>query len=110
VKYPNFEFENSGANDDFVKGSPDIVVDDHISQAQGTVVVESCPFKCGTIKLPPNIAFQVHLLSQLEAHQGNDLNMFNQIIECVKKHAAHHCVHFATLKIMSRQQLLKKLS
>jgi hypothetical protein len=55
VIYPNIEFENSGANDDFVEGSPDTTVVDHISQAQGTVVVESCPFNRGTIKLPPII-------------------------------------------------------
>jgi hypothetical protein len=61
-------------------------------------------------KLPPNIANQVHLLSQLQAHQGNNLNMFNQIMECVKKHATHHRVNFATLEIMSRQQFLKELS
>ncbi len=60
--------------------------------------------------MPSDIAFQVHLLSQLQAHQVNDLNMFNQIMECVKKHAAHQCVNFATLEIMSRQQLLKELS
>ncbi len=57
VNYPNIEFENLGANDDFVKGSPDTVIVDHMSQAQGTVVVETCPFKCGTIELPPDIAF-----------------------------------------------------
>jgi hypothetical protein len=68
MNYPNIEFENLGANDDFVEGSPDTALVDHISQAQGTVVVESCPFKCGTIKLPPYIAVQVHLLSQLQAH------------------------------------------
>jgi hypothetical protein len=32
---------------------------------------------CNTIRLPPNIAFQVHLLSQMNEHRGNDLNMFN---------------------------------
>ncbi len=89
-------------NDDFVEGSPDSAVVNHISQAQRTIVVESCPFKCGTITLPPGIAFQVHLLSQLQAPPGNDLNMFNQIMECVKKHAAHHCVNFSTLEIMLR--------
>ncbi len=63
-----------------------------------------------TIKLPPNIAFQVHLLSQLHAQQGNELNLFNQLLECVKKHAAYHGINFATLEIMSRQHLLKELS
>jgi hypothetical protein len=63
VNYPNIEFENSGASDDFVKGSPDTAVIYHIFQAQGSVVAES--FKRGTLILPPNIAFQVHLVSQL---------------------------------------------
>ncbi len=35
VNHLNIEFENSGANDDFVEGSPDTTVVDHISQAQG---------------------------------------------------------------------------
>ncbi len=34
--------------------------------------------------LPPDIAFQVHLLSQMDEHRGNDLNMFNEVIQCVK--------------------------
>ncbi len=102
VNYPNIELENSGANDDFFEGSPDTMVVDQISQAQGTVVVESCPFKRGTIKFLPDIAFQVHLLSQFQAHQGNDLNTFNQIMECVKNHDALPCINFATLEIMSR--------
>ncbi len=110
VNYFNIEFENLGGNHDFVEGFPDTVVVDHISQAQETIVVESYPFKRGTKKSPPGIAFQVHLLSQLQAHQRNDLNMFNQIVECVKKHAVYHRVNFATLAIMSRQQLLIELS
>jgi hypothetical protein len=85
MNHPNIKFKNLGGDDDFVEGSPDTAVFDYISQAQGTIVVESCPFKLGTIKLPPNIAFQVHLLSQLQARQGNDLNKFNQVMECVKK-------------------------
>jgi hypothetical protein len=68
VNYPNIEFENLGEYDDFVKGTPDTAVFDHISQAQGTIVVESCPFKCGTIKFPPVITFQLHLLSHLQVH------------------------------------------
>ncbi len=100
MNYPNIELENLGATDDFVEGSQDTAVVDHISQAQGIVVVESCPFKCGTLILPPDIGFQVHLLSQLQAHQGNNLNTFNHIMECVKNCAAHHRVKFATLENM----------
>jgi hypothetical protein len=104
VNYPTIEFENLGANDDFFKGSPDTAVVDHICQAQGTIVAESILFMHGTLKLPPNIAFQVHLLSQLQAHRVNDLNMINQKMKSVRKHAAYHCVNFATLEIKSRQQ------
>ncbi len=110
VNYPTIEFENLGANDDFFKGSPDTAVVDHICQAQGTIVAESILFMHGTLKLPPNIAFQVHLLSQLQAHRVNDLNMINQKMKSVRKHAAYHCVNFATLEIKSRQQWLKELS
>jgi hypothetical protein len=35
VNYPNFEFENLGANDDFVEGGPDTAIVNHIPQAQG---------------------------------------------------------------------------
>jgi hypothetical protein len=57
-----------GANDDFVKGSPDTAVVDHISQAQGILVVESFSFKRSTFKLHPDIDFQFHLSSQFQAH------------------------------------------
>ncbi len=43
-------------------------------------VIEEFPFHRNTICLPPDIAFQVHLLSQMNEHRGNDLNMFNEII------------------------------
>jgi len=39
MNYPNIEFENLGANDNFVEVSLDIAVVDHIYQPQGTVVV-----------------------------------------------------------------------
>ncbi len=110
MNYLNIDFDNSGAIDNFFEGSPDTMVVDHISQAWGTIVFESCPFTRGDLKLPPNIAFQVHLLSQVQAHCGNDLNMFKQITKCIKKHAAYHCINFATLEILSRRRVLNKLS
>ncbi len=68
------------------------------------------PFQRNTIWLPPDIAFQVHLMCQLNKHWGNDLNMFHEIITCMKSHAVHHNVDFSTLQILSRKQLVKLLT
>ncbi len=63
-----------------------------------------------TICLPPDIAFQVHLLSQMNTHRGNDLNMFNEVIQCVKAHAIHYNMDYTTLQILSRKQLVHLLT
>ena len=58
-------------------------VDDQINTNDYSVtdpVIEKCSFQRNTICLPPDIAFQVHLLSQMNTHRGNDLNMFNEVI------------------------------
>jgi hypothetical protein len=58
-------------------------VDDQINTNDDSVtdsVIEKCSFQRNTICLPPDIAFQVHLLSQMYTHRGIDLNMFNEII------------------------------
>ncbi len=39
-------------------------------------VIEKCSFQRNAILLPPDIAFQVHLLSQMNEHRGNDLTCF----------------------------------
>ena len=57
--------------------------DDQINTNDDSVtdpVIEKYPFQRNTICLPPHIAFQVHLLSQMNEHRGNDLNMFNEAI------------------------------
>ncbi len=43
-------------------------------------VIEKCSFQRNTICLPPDIAFQVHLLTQVNTHRENDLDMFNEVI------------------------------
>jgi hypothetical protein len=73
-------------------------------------VIKKCSFQRNTIQLPPDIAFQVHLISQLNKHCGNDLSMFNQIIQCIKAHAVHHDVDFDTLQILSHKQLVQFLT
>jgi hypothetical protein len=58
-------------------------VDDQINTNVYSVtdpVIEKCSFQRNTISLPPDIAFQVHLLSQMNTHRGNYLDMFNKVI------------------------------
>ena len=53
-------------------------VDDQINTNNDSVtshVIEKCSFQRNTICLPPDIAFQVHLLSQMNTHRGDDLNI-----------------------------------
>jgi hypothetical protein len=58
-------------------------VDDQINTNDDSVtdpVIENCSFHRNTICLPPDIAFQVHLLSQMNTRRGNDLSMLNEVI------------------------------
>ncbi len=73
-------------------------------------MIEKCPFQGNAICLPPDIVFQIHLLSKMNNHRGNDINMLNEIIQCVKAHALHHRVDFTTLQILSRKQLVQVLT
>jgi hypothetical protein len=43
-------------------------------------VIKKCSFQRNIICLPPEIAFQVHLLSQMNEYRGNYLNIFNEVI------------------------------
>ncbi len=49
-------------------------------------------------------------MSQMNEHRGNDLNMFNEIITCIKKHAIHHAVDYTTLQNLSQKQLVELLT
>ncbi len=65
-----------------------------------------CSFRWNTICLPPDIAFQVHLLSQMNEHRGNDLNMFNQVVRC-KANSVHFNVDY--MQILPSKQLVQLL-
>ncbi len=73
-------------------------------------IIEKCPFQRNTICLPPDIAFQIHLFSKMNNHRGNDMNVFNEVVQCVKAHALHYRVDFTTLQILSRKQLAQVLT
>jgi hypothetical protein len=58
-------------------------VDDQINTNDDSVtgpVIGKFSFQRNTICLPPDIAFQVHLLSEMNEHRGIDLDMFNEVI------------------------------
>jgi hypothetical protein len=58
-------------------------VDDQINTNEDSItdpVIEKRCFQRNTICLPPDMALQVHLLSQMNTHRGNDLNMFHEVI------------------------------
>jgi hypothetical protein len=69
------------------------------------IIIEKCSFLRNSFRLPPDVAFQVHCLRVMSQHRGNDLNMFNQVRQCVYGHALHHSVDFRRLHVMSRDQL-----
>ncbi len=106
------ELENSNVNYsgfDIDLSTPQSTDDELITDDTPTAphVIKKCSFQRNTIRLLPDITFQVHLISQLNEHRGNDLNMFNQIIQCIKAHAVHHDVDYTTLQILSCKQLVQ---
>ncbi len=72
----------------------------------GNILIKKCSFLRKSFCLPPDVAFPVHCLSVISQHRGNDLNMFNQVMQCVSGHALHQNVDFKMLHVMSRDQLL----
>jgi hypothetical protein len=43
-------------------------------------------------------------------HRGKDMNMFNEVVQCIKVHALHYRVDFTTLQMLSREQLAQVLT
>jgi hypothetical protein len=84
--------------------------DDNNHNTTTEPIIEKCTFLRNTIRLPPDIAFQVHLMSTMNEHRGNNLNMYNEVVQCVKAHAVHHNVDFKSLHTLSRMQLVRTLT
>jgi hypothetical protein len=72
----------------------------------GDILIEKCSFLRNSFPLPTDVVFQVHCLSVISQHRGNDLNMFNQVMQCVSGHALHQNVDFRTIHVMSRDHFL----
>ena len=72
----------------------------------GDILIKKCSFLRNSFRLPPDDAFQVHCLSVISQHRGNDLNMFDQVMQYLSGHALHRNIDFRTIHVMSRDQLL----
>ena len=72
----------------------------------GNILIKKCSFSRNSFRLPPDVGFQVHCLSVISQHRGNDLNMFNQVMQCVSGHALHQNIDFRTIHVMFRDHLL----
>ena len=80
VRYADFEdadYSHDNDNHDFI---PVHGIDN--------IIIEKCSFLRNSFQLPLDVAFQVHCLSKISQHRGNDLYMFN-VIQCVSGHALH---------------------
>ncbi len=92
----NQELEMNPTGEEQVRGSGCVSAVDAVNRSSPArdlsldnmpMTIERCWFQRKSIFLPPDIAFQVHLASVLKQHQGNDLNMFKEITECISTHA-----------------------
>jgi len=61
LEYSNVNYAGFDSN----AGDEMNIIDDRIPVLP---VIEKCTFQRNTIRLPPDIAFQVHLMSQLNKH------------------------------------------
>ena len=101
VRYADFDdtdYSHDNDNHDFI---PVHGIDD--------IIIEKCSFLRNSFRLPPDVVFQVHCLSVISQHRGSNLNMFNQVIQCISGHVLHQGIDFRTLHVMSPDQLLQYL-
>ncbi len=77
------ELENSNVNHsgfDIDLSAPESAVDElNIDETSTAPVIEKCSFQRNTIQLMPDIAFQVHLMSQMNEHK-DALNHLGRIL------------------------------
>jgi hypothetical protein len=46
----------------------------------------------------------------MNTHRGNDLTIFDEVIQCVKAHDIHYNLDYTMLQILSRKQLVQLLT
>ena len=98
LQYTDFDDANYSQDNDNYECFPVVGV--------GDILIQKCSFLRNSFRLPPDVAFQVHCLSVISQHRGNNLNMFNQVMQCVSGHALHQNIDFRTIYVMSREQLI----
>jgi len=71
---------------------------------------ELCPFIRRSLHLPPDLLFQVNLMHDLSHHRGNDLNLQDNVLQCLKLHAIRNNIDFKTMHIYTRERLIRILT
>ncbi len=83
---------------------------DNNNNDEATPRVETCSFQRQRIRLLPDIFFQVQLMHDLSTHRGNDLNLQDDVLQCIKTHVITHNVDFKTIQILPQKTLIKYLT
>ena len=94
LRYAGFDDADYSQDNDHYDCFPVVGVDD--------ILIKNCSFLRNSFRLPPDVAFQVHCLSVISQHRGNNLKIFDQVMQCVSGHALHQNVNFRTIHVMSR--------
>lgn len=106
------------ANEDIINNNDifDVTFDDASVGGDDTMnetnhnQLELCPFIRRSINLPPDLLFQVNLMHDLSHHRGNDLNLQDNVLQCLKSHATRNNIDFKTMHIYTRQRLIRILT
>ena len=108
---------NSNNNDMLDFGSDDVVFEDNVNappdgDTNATAAnddIELNPFR-RNVPLPPNLVFQVHMENVITSHRNVDLNLSNEINDCIQYHAQSRHLDFATTKLYKRTTLITKIT
>jgi hypothetical protein len=93
LRYADFDNADYSQDNDNYDCFPVVGVDD--------IFIEKCSFLRNSFRRPPDVAFQVHCLIVISQHRGNDLNMFDQVMQCISGHVLHRNIDFRTIHVMS---------
>jgi hypothetical protein len=113
----HYNNNNSNNNDMVDFGSDDVVFEENANAPPDGDTnaiaanddIELNPFR-RQVPLPPNLVFQVHLENVISSHRNVDLNLSNEINDCIQYHAQSRNLDFATTKLYKRPTLINKIT
>jgi len=107
-QHDTYQFETDNNNVDFDIGGEEVDVDNIGTNVDSVNTIELNPFRRHA-PVPPGLAYQIHLQNVLGGHRTNDLNIAQEVNECVQLHAGRG-VDLAHTKIYSRTELISTLT